>query len=58
MRQINGLKMVTASYMLRKVKRKTPERCYSTKFAELSNPLTPSIAADTPKNRALGQLTS
>jgi hypothetical protein len=50
--------MVTASYMLRKVKRKTPERCYSTKFAELSNPLTPSIAADTPKNRALGQLTS
>jgi hypothetical protein len=49
---MSGLKTATATHMLRRVLGKTPSFCSSTKFAELSNPLMPSSAAEKPKKRA------
>ena len=52
---ISGFKMVTASHIFRSVFGKTPFFCSSTKFAELSNPEIPSIAALNPKNKAIAK---
>jgi hypothetical protein len=43
---------------LRSVFEKTPGFCSSTKFAELSNPEIPSMAAENPKNKAIVRLPS
>ena len=51
-RLISGLKIDTTIHMLRSVFGKTPLFCSSMKFAELSNPEMPSIAAANPKNSA------
>ena len=49
---IRGLKTLTTSHILRSVLGNTPGACSSTKFAELSNPDMPSMAAENPKNKA------
>ncbi len=51
-RAMSGLKMVTATHMLRKVLGNTPGACSSTKLAEDSKPEMPSRPAEKPKNSA------
>jgi len=46
-------RIVTAYHILRSVFGNTPGFCSSTKLAELSKPLTPSMALENPRNRRL-----